>query len=26
MLEIVKSDVIRWGDVVKKAGGIEAKQ
>jgi tripartite-type tricarboxylate transporter receptor subunit TctC len=26
MLEIVKSDVVRWGDVVKKAGGIEAKQ
>ena len=25
MLEIVKRDVIRWGEVVKKAGGIEAK-
>jgi tripartite-type tricarboxylate transporter receptor subunit TctC len=25
MLEIVKSDVVRWGDVVKKAGGMEAK-
>ena len=25
MLEIVKSDVVRWADVVKKAGGIEAK-
>jgi len=26
MLEIVKSDVVRWGEVVKKAGGMEAKQ
>jgi tripartite-type tricarboxylate transporter receptor subunit TctC len=26
MLEIIKSDVVRWSDVVKKAGGIEAKQ
>ena len=26
MLEIVKRDVVRWGDVVKKAGSIEAKQ
>jgi tripartite-type tricarboxylate transporter receptor subunit TctC len=25
MLEIVKSDVVHWGEVVKKAGGIEAK-
>lgn len=25
MLEIIKSDVVRWGEVVKKAGGIEAK-
>jgi len=25
MLELVKSDVVRWGEVVKKAGGIEAK-
>jgi tripartite-type tricarboxylate transporter receptor subunit TctC len=26
MLEIVKSDVVRWGDVIKKAGGSAAKQ
>ena len=26
MLEIIKSDVVRWSDVMKKAGGIEAKQ
>ena len=26
MLEIVKADVVRWGEVVKKAGGAEAKQ
>jgi tripartite-type tricarboxylate transporter receptor subunit TctC len=26
MLEMVKADVTRWADVVKKAGGIEAKQ
>jgi tripartite-type tricarboxylate transporter receptor subunit TctC len=26
MLEIIKSDVVRWGEVVKKAGGMEAKQ
>jgi len=25
MLEIVKRDVVRWGEVVRKAGGIEAK-
>ena len=25
MLEIVKSDVVRWSEVVKKAGGMEAK-
>ena len=25
MLEIVKSDVVRWGEVVRKAGGIETK-
>jgi len=25
MLEIVKSDVVRWGEVVSKAGGIETK-
>ena len=25
MLEIVKSDVVRWSEVVKKAGGVEAK-
>lgn len=26
MLEIIKSDVVRWSEVVKKAGGMEAKQ
>jgi tripartite-type tricarboxylate transporter receptor subunit TctC len=26
MLEIIKSDVVRWSEVVKKAGGVEAKQ
>jgi tripartite-type tricarboxylate transporter receptor subunit TctC len=26
MLEIIKSDVVRWSDIVKKAGGMEAKQ
>jgi tripartite-type tricarboxylate transporter receptor subunit TctC len=26
MLEIIKSDVVRWSEVVKKAGGTEAKQ
>jgi len=26
MLEIVKNDVVRWGEVVKKAGAIEPKQ
>ena len=26
MLEIVKRDVVRWSEVVKKAGGMEAKQ
>jgi len=25
MLEIIKSDVVRWSEVVKKAGGVEAK-
>jgi tripartite-type tricarboxylate transporter receptor subunit TctC len=26
MLEIVKRDVVRWNEVVRKAGGMEAKQ
>ena len=25
MLEIVKRGVVRWGEVVKKAGGVDAK-
>jgi len=25
MLEIVKRDIVRWGNVVKKAGGVDAK-